>query len=337
MDIRVLPDDFDIALYNKIAPHPLQSWQWGEARKKMGIEVVRLGEYDGDLLENVYQITFHPVPYTPFKIGYVPRSQFPTQQVLDFLHDYGKKRKTIFIKFEPDEKKNMTSSNTGHQTPDIWDLTSHLKPSPHPLFPNWTIILDLTKSEEILLKDMKPKTRYNIRLAQKKDVVVKEMSDNEGFKIFKTLYFDTCKRQNYHGHNQAYHEIVWNALKNEIAHILIAFYEDKPLAAYELFQFKDTFYYPYGGTSLEYKNVMAPNLLMWEAIRLGKKLGAKVFDMWGALPPDYEGDQSWAGFTRFKEGYGGEFVEMVGSYDLVMNPALYTIYGIVNTARSKLL
>ena len=71
---------------------------------------------------------------------------------------------------------------------------------------------------------------------------------------------------------------------------------------------------------------MAANLLMWEAIKLGKKLGAKQFDMWGSLPPNYDQNHSWAGFTRFKEGYGTKFVEMIGSYDLVINPLLYWLY-----------
>ena len=74
----------------------------------------------------------------------------------------------------------------------------------------------------------------------------------------------------YFGHTKEYHEMVSNSLKDGIAHILIAFYNDVPLAAYELFKFKDIFYYPYGGTSELHRNLMAANLLMWEAIRLGK-------------------------------------------------------------------
>jgi lipid II:glycine glycyltransferase (peptidoglycan interpeptide bridge formation enzyme) len=115
-------------------------------------------------------------------------------------------------------------------------------------------------------------------------------------------------------------------LKKNIAHILIAFYNDVPLAAYELFYFNKVFYYPYGGSSNEYKNFMATNLLMWEAIKLGKKLGAEHFDMWGSLSPKYSHDHSWAGFTRFKEGYGTEFVEFVGSYDQIINQTGYSIY-----------
>jgi len=155
--------------------------------------------------------------------------------------------------------------------------------------------------------------------------------------VFSRLYFDTCRRQKYFGHTPGYHRTIWQSLKDSTAHILIAYFAGIPLAAYELFYFKDTFYYPYGGSSAEYRNLMAPNLLMWEAIRLGKKLGAKKFDMWGSLPPDYDKTDPWSGFTRFKEGYGTDFVQFSDSYDLVINPLMYKAYNTLYTLRSLLL
>ncbi len=309
----IISDNFDREKYNRLATHPLQSWQWGEARKKMGIEVMRLSD-----AKHVYQLTFHKIPYINLKIGYLPRSTMPTKEVLEFLNSYGKKHHVIFIKIEPYQQFNNITIQQ----------SKNLVESPHPLFPEWTIMLDLTKSEDELLKQMKPKTRYNIKLARKKGVTIREMSDDTGYKIFEKLYFDTCRRQKYHGHTPRYHQIIWDSMKNGVAHILIAFYNDTPLAAYELFYFNKAFYYPYGGTSLEYRNLMGANLLMWEAIRLGKKLGAEKFDMWGSLAPGYDQSHDWSGFTRFKEGYGGEFIQMVGSYDLVINSLIYQFYNI---------
>lgn len=314
-------------VFNTLADHPLQSWEWGEARKKMGIEVLRIGEFAKEKI-NVYQLTFHPVPLTKFKIGYLPRSSFPSKDILNYLVDYGKKNNIIFIKIEPNVLS--TCQVCDGLSKKTWQV---LRKSPHPLFPAWTQTLDLTKSEDELLKNMKSKTRYNIKLSEKKGVTVKELSDNEGFKTFSDLYFQTCKRQKYFGHTREYHKIIWETLKNNIAHILIAFYNDIPLAAYELFYFKNKFYYTYGGTSDKFRNLMASNLLMWEAIRLGKKLGASEFDMWGSLPPDYDQNNDWAGFTRFKEGYGTKFVETIGSYDLVIDPFLYAIYNITDKIR----
>lgn len=310
--------------WNKLVMHPLQRWEWGEARKEMGIDVLRIGEYVNDELKAVYQMTFHKIPYTSFTIGYLPRSIFPTNQTLDLLKKEGKKRNTIFIKIEP---VSELSNN----------IATNMYKSSHPLFTEWNQILDITKSEEELLRRMKPKTRYNIRLAEKKQVKVQEMTDKKGFAIFLQLYFETCKRQGYRGHTEFYHKMIFKHFHKNISHILIAFYEDKPLSAYHLFHHHDTMYYPYGGSSVEHKNVMAPNLLMWESIKLGKKLGCKKFDMWGSLPPDYDRNDRWAGFTRFKGGYGGEFIRMPGSYDLILSPLLYKAYSFAHKIRQRVM
>lgn len=327
MHIQIITEGFDILFYNHIVSHPLQSWQWGEARKKMKIDVLRVGEFEEETLKNAYQITFHKIPHTHFKIGYLPRSVFPSDKILRFLYYYGKKNKVIFIKFEPYEKSDTLGVNTNPPLGCIF--------SAHPLFPKWTIQLKLDKSEDELLQNMHPKTRYNIHLAKKKGVVVREMTYDQGFAIFSKLYFATCRRQKYFGHNFEYHKTVFETLKGDIAHILIAFYKEIPLASYEVFIFNDVLYYPYGGSSLEYRHYMSANLLMWEAIRFGKKHGAKIFDMWGSLPPTYDEKNPWAGFTRFKEGYGGQFVELIGSYDLVMNQPLYSMYNLLYQIRKK--
>ncbi|VVA43362.1 conserved hypothetical protein [Candidatus Roizmanbacteria bacterium] len=315
--IKIILDNYSISDFNKQALHPLQTWEWGEARKKTEVEVLRLS--DG---KNVFQLSFHKIPNTNYKVGYLPRSVLPSADVLNFLTDYSKKNKIIFIKIEPYVEKSELK-------PTTYDLRLSL----HPLFPSWTQVLDLNKSEDELLKSFHSKTRYNIRLAEKKGVVIKEISNDKGFEIFSKLYFETCKRQKYFGHTIKYHKIIWDCLKKDITHILIAFYNDVPLAAYELFYFKNTLYYPYGGTSIEYRNLMASNLLMWEAIKLGKKLGATKFDMWGSLGPNYDVTDPWSGFTRFKEGYGTKFTKFVGSYDLVVNPTLYKIYNAIYSLR----
>lgn len=331
MTIKTIPDDFDPIVYNQKAPHPLQAWEWGEARAKMGIDVLRVGEFEEETLQNVFQITFHKIPYTHFKIGYLPRSVFPSEEILRFLYDYGKKNNVIFIKVEPYIELGTLGVNTHSLLVWVWVSSSH------PLFPKWTLLLDLTKSEDELLKDMHPKTRYNIRLAEKKGVIVKEMTNDQGFATFSKLYFATCRRQKYFGHDLKYHKTIFETLKNKIVHILIAFYRDIPLAAYEVFIFNDVLYYPYGGSSEQHRNLMSNNLLMWEVIRFGRKMGCQTFDMWGALPPDSKPNHPWAGFTRFKQGFGGHLVELAGSYDLVIKKPLYGIYSIADTIRKLIL
>lgn len=303
--------------------HPLQSEAWANARKQMGIETVSL---EGFLF------TLHKIPFTDFKIGYLPRSKMPNKKVLQKLYEFGKKNKVVFIKIEPYIIKNLESKVQNSELKILNSKFSILN-SPHPLFPAWTQILDLNKTEEDLLKFFHSKTRYNIRLAEKKGVTVSEESNNDGFEKFAKLYFETTKRQKYFGHDYQYHKTVWDNLKNKISHILIAYYNDIPLAAYQLWYSDGVIYYVYGGTSELHRNLMASNLLMWEAIKLGKKLRATKFDMWGSLGPGYNPTDPWSGFTRFKEGYGTKFTEFIGSYDLVINPLLYKIYNAVYSLR----
>jgi len=325
MEYKILPEQFDIEMFNANANHPLQSWEWGEVRKKTGVDVVRIGKFERDTLGAVFTMTIHQVPHTSYKIGYIPRSALPSQELLTFLSDYGKENHLLFIKFEPYESMPFEA-----HMPNV-------RKSPHPLFPIWTQVLDLTPDEDTLLGNMKSKTRYNIRFAMRKGVTVREQSDDQGFEVFANLYFKTTNRQEYRGHNRSYHQTVWHGLKNNYAKILIAYHNEVPLAAYELFIFKDRLYYPYGGSSAQHRDLMGSNLLMWEAIKHGKKWGAKIFDMWGSLPQNYDRNAKWSGFTRFKEGYGTQFVQLVGSYDLVINQILYPIYNIAFSIRNRLI
>ncbi len=309
-------------VWNEKALHPMQSWEWGEARAQMGIEVVRIGEYVDDTLEAVFQMTLHQIPKTRMQIGYVPRSVAPSIAVLQHLLHFAKQRNIVYIKFEP----------ITQVTP-----SSPLRPSISSLFPRWTQCLDLTKHEDELLKNMKQKTRYNIRLAEKKGVTVQEMTNDKGFEIFSKLYFETTKRQRYAGHNNNYHKTIFNTLKKTQSHILVAEYNGEPIAAYHLLQFHDVLYYIYGGSSDRYREVMGANLIMWEAIRLGKRLGCTSFDLWGSLPPEHDARDVWAGFTRFKSGFGTEFVQRPGSYDLVCNHLLYYPLILAQNVRDRFL
>lgn len=322
--IKLLDRDFNKDEYNSVAINPLQSWEWGEVREKTGNQIIRIGEFRGEKLINVFLISLHKIPLVNYYVGYCPRSVVPSVEVCDFIKKYCLDNQIITVKFEPYEKKSDQK-------------IEHLQKSSFQLFPDWTQILNLNKTEDELLKNLKSKTRYNLRLAQKKGLKVVEKTDSEGFEIFSKLYFETCKRQNYLGHNRHYHQTVFECLKDKISHILIIYFENTPLGAYELFLFNNNLYYVYGGSSDEYRNYMATNLLMWEAIKFGQKNGVERFDMWGSLSPDFDEKDPWAGFTKFKEGYGTEYVQFVGSHDLIVNPVLYSIYCTVYKIREFIL
>lgn len=325
MDLREVSED-QKKEYNKLVTHIIQSWEWGQFRKKLGIPLQRYGLFEGKKLTRTFQITFHKIPFTAQYVGYLPKGPFPDKDFADALSQIGKEKNCAFIKIEPDVESSQIAGYRGQ-------IDEAFKSSKKPLFTKYNFILDLTKSEEELLKGMHPKTRYNINLAKKKGVAIKEGLNEEFLEIYLKLYFETTRRQNYLGHNEIYHKLVFETLKKEgMARILIAFYKDTPLASWMLLNFKDTLYYPYGGSSILHKDLMASNLLAWEGVKLGKKLGLKKFDLWGALGPDPDESDPWFGFHKFKKGYGGKLIEYIGSFDIIFNKPLYLIFNTVDNA-----
>lgn len=326
--------------YNKTVNHPLQAFEWGEFRKKTHIDLVRkaIAEKTKYTLSSGFQLTIHAIPYLPFKIGYLPKGDFPTASLIEELRKIGRENNCVFIKLEPNVLKTPQSTSLLKKLP--------LSPAAHPLFTQFTFMLDLTRSEEELLKNMHPKTRYNIKVAKRYGVTVQEDNSEEAFKAYLELTEQTTKRQKFYAHTKQYHQHMWDTLKpsankqkeNSLtAHLLTATYQGKIITAWILFVFKDTLYYPYGASSTEYKEVMASTLMMWEVIRFGKKLGLSTFDMWGCLGENPDPHDPWFGFHRFKKGFGPNLVEFVGSYDLVLNPSLYTVYKLADKLRGKYL
>lgn len=292
------------------ANHPLQTWEWGEFRKKTGNEVIRFP---------FGQLTLHKIPKTKYKVGIFVKGPKPTKKILEELKRLGKKENLIFIKLEPNAKNDEKLINLLKEAGAVPGKT---------LFTPTTFWIDLSKSEDDLIRGFHSKTRYNIRLAQKKGVEVIEDNSRKAFERYIELTRKTVERQDFYAHNEKYHRLLWETLhekmENPIASLLVAKYRGEIITAWIVFVWKDTLYYPYGASSDKYKNVMANNLMMWEAIRFGKKLGLKTFDLWGREPGK--------GFTRFKEGYNPEVVEFLGTWDLVLSP-LYRTYRAAETVR----
>jgi lipid II:glycine glycyltransferase (peptidoglycan interpeptide bridge formation enzyme) len=292
--------------------HPLQTPAWGEFRSAMGIDVVRL---------NGWQLTFHKIPYTPWTIGYFPKGPKPTKKMTDELLVLGKQKNAIFIQLEPNTTAKV-----------------QLRPSHHPLFTKYTFILDLTKSEDELTASMHPKTRYNIKVAQKHNVIVQEDNSPEAFKEYLRLTEETTQRQGFFAHNTNYHKTMWDSMHSAgIAHLFTATHEGEVLSAWIVFVWGDTVYYPYGSSGRNHREVMAPTLLLWEIAKWAKKKGLKHFDLWGAMGPEPDTTDPWYGFHRFKQGFTPQLVEFAGSYDLVLKPFHYWLYTLADTIRWKLL
>lgn len=338
MTTRILTDK-DKEKYDKLVNHPVQTWDWGDFQITQGHTLYRLGVFDDkDKMVSAYSISFHKIPKTKFSIGTILRGPKIDDQTIEEVNKIAKKENAIFIKFEPNVIQKTYDSfgnDTSLYHPPHFH---HLKKSPKVAFYPYTFLVDLTKTENELLELMHPKTRYNIRVANRYGVEIKEQTDDKGFEIYLKLLFDTTKRQGFYLHGQKYHRDLWKSLKDTgMIHVMLASYQNQILSAFMIFNIKDQLFYPYGASLDTNRQVMAPTLLMWEVIKLGQTLKCKTFDMWGCLGPRAKEGENGYGFHRFKQGYGGQMVEYVGTYDLVINGPLYKIYNSVDKIRWRLL
>jgi len=195
----------------------------------------------------------------------------------------------------------------------------------------------------------------------RKDAIVSSgtsvMTPNiEAFEKYLQLTASTTKRQGFYAHSEKYHRLMWKYLNLQptthpsaqfmvskveplrasnqpIAHLLTARYQGEIIVTWILFLFKNILYYPYGASSTEYKQVMASNLMMWEAIKWGNQHGAKLFDLWGTPGPDPVPTDAYYGFHKFKLGYSPKLIEFIGSYDLVLKPLHYRIFRLADKLR----
>jgi lipid II:glycine glycyltransferase (peptidoglycan interpeptide bridge formation enzyme) len=329
----------DRTAYNSVVTHPLQSYEWGEFREKSGIKVIRRGIFEKEKLVSAFQLTIHKIPHTSFTIGYLPKAESPTQEIIAELKKIGEEEKCIYIQLEPNVIKSVNGKETTKPKLPMQDL----RPAAHPLFTQYTFVLDLTKTEDELLQDMHQKSRYNIKVAKKHEVQAKEEDTEKAFAEYWNLTEETTRRQGFYAHTKHYHHLQWETFKHDTntknltSHLFTGTYDKKVLTTLLFFVFHDTLYYPYGASSNEHRNVMHSNLTMWEGIRFGQKLGLKKFDMWGAMGPNPDTKDPWFGFHNFKQKFGPDHVEFIGSYDLVINPLLYQGYKVADKLRWMLL
>lgn len=334
-------EDFD-----KLVNHPVQTWAWGDFRKMCGRQVVRVvGKSRSGELKRAYTFTFRTLPMVPYTIVHCLKCTEPTQELIDFARELAAQYNALYVKFEPDVIVKSWPNKKGKlnkdQVRDVNNLDSEklgLNRSDDEIFSNYSFILDLNQSEEDLMMNMHSKTRYNVRLAKRKGVKVTQLNNDEGLEIFLDLNSKTTERQDYFLHNDEYFRNMWEILgPTGMMKVLVAKYEGENLCSWILFKHNETFYYPYGASSSKHRDVMASNLVCWEAIKLGKDLGCSEFDLWGALGPDADRSNSWYGFHRFKRGYGADLVEFAGSLDLVMKRPLYKGFKFANKVRWRLL
>ena len=304
--------------------HILQSNLWEKFKNSYGTEAVRVG--------NIFY-TKHKIPFSPHYYGYCPRVN-PFDIDFEKLEESLKRNSCVAVHFDvPNVTKDAREAEEA-----IRIFENNCVLSQRDEFAKGNFFMDLTKSEDEILTSMHKKHRYNIGLAQRKGVSVRESTDDKDFDLFFDLYWETGQRQKFFARSRPYLEKVWKTFREAgCAYMLIAEYDGKPLSAWMLLIYDGVLYYPYGGSTDKDKEVQSSCLLGWEAIKFGKKMGCKLFDMWGASEDMSNKDDPYYGFSLFKEKFGATHVSYIPSYDFVVNEPVYKMFNVANSIRWKLL
>lgn len=310
--------------------HLLQTWAWGNLKSGFGWTPVRLQTPGA-----AAQILFRRLPLG-LTIAYIPKGPVMNwadarlcQSFFAAAHTEARRRRAIFLKVEPD----VEQANSG----PAQDATAVLGRAGFipgdTIQPRTSLVVDISGSKAEILAAMKQKTRYNIRLAEKKGVVVRQGGATD-VDIFYRLALTTADRNSFGVHSLAYYRAAYNLFAPDRGALFIAEFSGEPVAGLMAFCQGASAYYFYGASAGKYRNLMAPYLVQWAAICWAKSRGCTRYDLWGI--PDEElatleaefqhrRDGLW-GVYRFKRGFGGRFVQSVGAFDYVYHPLLYRLY-----------
>ena len=297
-----------------------QSFTWGELQVSQGHDVKRFFIHDGK--ENIAAIQlvkqaravisgYWIAPRGP--VFALPLAKGEKEGVLKWLAENLDLPNAMFIRFEPlDGSLKLPKSFLHHRFYN----------------PSTTALLDLTKSEEELLAAMHQKTRYNIRVAEKHGVTVRE-GTAEDLETFIKLSHETSSRDQFLHQSDTYLRETYKILSEQgMARLRLAEYKGNALAANMEISYGDTITYLHGASSSESRNVMAPFMLHWDAIRSAKAEGFKIYDFWGCNPESakaFDYRPRWEGITRFKLGWGSERASFVGTFDVAKQPMVYRL------------
>jgi lipid II:glycine glycyltransferase (peptidoglycan interpeptide bridge formation enzyme) len=275
-------------------------------------------------------------PRLPFSILYVPRGPALDyhdpdlrRHVLTQLERLTRQERAIFIKIDPEivyswGLETERVSPMGKQMIQDLQRRGWRFSADQIQFRN-TVELPLEQSEEAILAAMKQKTRYNIRLAGRKDVVARPATPAD-FPTIAEMYLETAQRNGFTARPADYYLDAWQTFYNAgMARPLIAEFEGRPLAAAIIIRFGERAIYMYGASNEQERQRMPTYLLQWEAIRRAKAEGCHVYDFWGAPDDFVESDRLW-GVWRFKEGFNGQVVRFIGAWDYVARPFWYWVY-----------
>ncbi len=342
-------------------PHFLQTYEWGQVKAKYGWEPIYLvWDREGKMKEakdisNLSSFAFYPSAAALVLKRQVIRNGFAARlsilyspkgplldwkneplrsRVLDDLQSFAKKQGAIFLKMDPDvtlgtgiPKSEEDVINYHGRAVSLLVRRKGWKYSADQIQFKNTVLIDLNPSEEEMLARMKQKTRYNVRLAEKKGVMLRVGTKDDLSMLYK-MYAETSVRDGFVIRDEKYYKTVWNLFMDSSepsCEPLIAEVDGGPVAAIFVFYFAGRAYYVYGMSRDAHREKMPTYLLQWEAMKRAKAKGCTVYDLWGAPDVFDESDSMW-GVYRFKEGLGGQVVRTLGAWDFAPSPLWYKMY-----------
>ncbi|MEY4723263.1 MAG: hypothetical protein RLZZ324_776 [Candidatus Parcubacteria bacterium] len=329
----------------------LQSWGWSEFQESRGRKVfrMRLGKPDaagalsgnaGDAVAQAVNVT-HELPFGRTYI-YIPRG--PVVKLEDGHADAGR----IHLETCVAALKRKSKEEGAIFTRVEWQYVTGVGPVSREDLKRWgfvqaksmqpsdTVIMYLAKTEDEMQAAMHQKTRYNIRVAEKRGVTVRyaDPSNPEqcarDVRDFLDMLAETASRDEFHTHAPDYYRDMLSALpaNGEGAlkiRLALAEVDGAPAAGALIASYGDTWTYLHGASVAAKRQAMAPFKLHWTVIRDAKAAGARAYDFWGVAPSDDE-KHPWAGITRFKTGFGGTRVSYLGAWELPVDAFWYTLY-----------
>lgn len=280
-----------------------QSDLWAEYMRSIG--------WQAEKIQDHFLYTYG---FLIFKFAKIPR--FTPKLDLAWTDQQLKKKGILLVKLEPDfglDEGISRKLNVLGFKQDSWALA-----------PTKTITIDLTVSEDTLFKNLEKDTRYSIRLAQRKNVIVKETNN---FEEFYPLYKQTSKRGGFWIESKSNLQKRWEIFSTKgKAKIFTAFVENVPLATAMIYYWEKTAYYLYAASSSEKRSHMAPYLLLWHIIVGSKENGLKKLDLEGIFDARIPVTRDWKGFTHFKKGFGGQEISSQGSFTKIYNPVFRALF-----------
>ncbi len=323
-------------------PEFLQTWEWGELKRETGWIPHRLLVPGADgapvgaasvLERRVPGLgPLHYVPRGPIVDWHDPSA---VKATLKAIADLGRARRAVVCKLDPGIPKDdpaCAQHLAGHGF-----IARSAGPNFEGVQPRFHMQLSLAgRQAEALLAGMHPKTRYNIRLAERRGVRVRAGGAGD-LDTFYALLLETACRDRFLVRGPEYFRAMWrHCLEPGLGWLLLAEADGECLAGAIVFRVGAMAWYLYGASSSRHRDLMPAYAVQWDGIQRTLRDGCRIYDFRG-VSGDLDPDNPLYGLFRFKSGFGAELVELTGEWDRPYRPAAYwAVERVLPVARSTL-